>query len=128
MLSPGASGHGVRWRRQPDQGFRGGSGEGYEWPQNEHGISIDASGFAWVGGNGDNDEKYLKFTRDGKFVLQIGKSGQQTNSNDVTRLGRPADAQVNPETNEVYIADGYFNEVDTGKRAQKFRSVGPAVR
>ena len=87
----------------------GGSGEGYDWPQNEHGISIDASGFVWVGGNGDNDGQYLKFTRAGKFVLQIGKSGQQTNSNDVTRLGRPADAEVDPETNEVYIADGYFN-------------------
>jgi hypothetical protein len=87
----------------------GGSGEGYDWPQNEHGISIDASGFVWIGGNGDNDGQYLKFTRAGKFVLQIGKSGQQTNSNDLTRLGRPADAEVDPETNEVYIADGYFN-------------------
>jgi DNA-binding beta-propeller fold protein YncE len=71
--------------------------------------TASASGFVWVGGNGDNDGQYLKFTRDGKFVLQIGKSGQQTNSNDVTRLGRPADAEVDPETNEVYIADGYFN-------------------
>ena len=87
----------------------GGSGEGYDWPQNEHGISIDASGFVWIGGNGDNDGQYLKFTRAGKFVLQIGKSGQQTSSNDLTRLGRPADAEVDPETNEVYIADGYFN-------------------
>ena len=87
----------------------GGAGEGYDWPQNEHGISIDAAGFVWIGGNGDNDGQYLKFTRAGKFVLQIGKSGAQTNSNDVTRLGRPADAEVDPETNEVYIADGYFN-------------------
>jgi len=87
----------------------GGPGEGYDWPQNEHGISIDAAGFVWIGGNGDNDGQYLKFTRAGKFVLQIGKSGAQTNSNDVTRLGRPADAEVDPETNEVYIADGYFN-------------------
>ena len=29
----------------------------------------------------------LKFTRDGKFVMQIGKHGEQTGSNDVTRLG-----------------------------------------
>ena len=27
----------------------------------------------------------------------------------MTRLGKPADAEVDPETNEVYIADGYFN-------------------
>jgi hypothetical protein len=87
----------------------GGPGEGYDWPQVEHGISIDAAGFVWIGGNGDNDGQYLKFTRAGKFVLQIGKAGPQTNSNDVTRLGRPADAEVDPDTNEVYIADGYFN-------------------
>ena len=87
----------------------GGPGEGYNWPQNEHGVSIDSKGFVWIGGNGEKDGQYLKFTRDGKFVLQIGKQGDQTDSNDVTRLGKPADAEVDPETNEVYIADGYFN-------------------
>ena len=87
----------------------GGPSQRYEWPQNEHGISIDARGFVWIGGNGENDGQYLKLTRTGEFVLQIGKSGPQTNSNDIARLGRPADAEVDPETNEVYIADGYFN-------------------
>src|SRR5262245_30903507 len=87
----------------------GGPGEGYDWPQNEHGVSIDPKGFVWIGGNGEKDGQYLKFTRDGKFVLQIGKQGDQTNSNDLTRLGKPADAEVDPEANEVYIADGYFN-------------------
>jgi DNA-binding beta-propeller fold protein YncE len=87
----------------------GGPGEGYNWPQNEHGVSIDSKGFVWIGGNGEKDGQYLKFTRDGKFVLQIGKQGDQTDSNDVTRLGKPADAEVDLETNEVYIADGYFN-------------------
>ena len=85
----------------------GGPGEGYDWPQNEHGISIDPKGFVWIGGNGDKDGQYLKFTRAGKFVLQIGKAGEQTSSNDVTRLGKPADAEVDGD--EVYIADGYFN-------------------
>ena len=51
----------------------GGPGEGYDWPQNEHGVSIDPKGFVWIGGNGEKDGQYLKFTRDGKFVLQIGK-------------------------------------------------------
>jgi hypothetical protein len=87
----------------------GGPGEKYDWPQNEHGITIDANGFVWIGGNGESDGQYLKFTRAGEFVLQIGKSGPQTNSNDTARLGRPADAEVDPGTNEVYIADGYFN-------------------
>ena len=87
----------------------GGPGEGYDWPQNEHGIHIDHKGFVWLAGNGEQDGLILKFTPEGKFVLQIGKQGPQTNSLDTTRLGRPAAMQVDPETNELYVADGYYN-------------------
>ena len=34
-------------------GSWGGPGQGYDWPQNEHGVSIDAKGFVWIGGNGE---------------------------------------------------------------------------
>jgi DNA-binding beta-propeller fold protein YncE len=87
----------------------GGPGQGYDWFENEHGINIDHKGFVWLGGNGANDGHVLKFTQDGKFVLQIGKLGPQTGSADTTRLGRPADTEVDPVANEVYIADGYGN-------------------
>lgn len=87
----------------------GGPGQGYDWPQNEHGIHIDHKGFVWLAGNGEQDGQILKFTQDGRFVMQIGKSGPQTDSRDTTRLGRPANMQVDPETNELYVADGYYN-------------------
>lgn len=87
----------------------GGAGSGYDWPQREHGITVDDKGFVWIGGNGPLDGQYLKFTQDGKFVMQIGKPGAHTNSGDTSRLGEPADAEVDPRTNEVYIADGYIN-------------------
>jgi DNA-binding beta-propeller fold protein YncE len=87
----------------------GGPGPGYDWPENEHGINVDHKGFVWIGGNGPRDGQILKFTREGKFVLQIGRPGAQTDSNDLTRLGRPADTEVDPQTNEVYVADGYQN-------------------
>ena len=87
----------------------GGPGAGYDWPGNEHGIHVDAKGYVWITGNGDNDGQVLKFTRDGKFVMQIGKQAPQTNSNDTTRLGRPASIEVDMAANEVYIADGYQN-------------------
>jgi len=87
----------------------GGPGDGYDWPQNEHGIFIDAKGFVWIAGNGANDGEILKFTQDGKFVLQIGKKGPQTDSNDTTRLGRPANMSVDVAAHEIYIADGYYN-------------------
>jgi DNA-binding beta-propeller fold protein YncE len=87
----------------------GGPGPGYEWPENEHGIRIDPKGFVWVGGNGPNDGMVLKFTRDGKFVMQIGHLGPSKGSSDPTQLGRPADVWVDAEANEAYIADGYGN-------------------
>ncbi len=87
----------------------GGKGEGYDWPQNEHGIFVDTKGFVWLAANGETDGQILKFTRDGKFVMQIGKQGPQTNSLDTTRLGRPANMTVDTAANEVYIADGYYN-------------------
>jgi DNA-binding beta-propeller fold protein YncE len=87
----------------------GGPGQGYDWPQNEHGIHVDHKGFVWLAANGEQDGHILKFTREGKFVLQIGKPGPQTNSADTTRLGRPAHMVVDPATNEVYVADGYRN-------------------
>jgi len=87
----------------------GGKGEGYDWPANEHGIYIDAKGFVWLAGNGDTDGQILKFTRDGKFVMQIGKSGPQTDSKDTARLGRPANMTVDAAAKELYVADGYYN-------------------
>ena len=88
----------------------GGPGQGFEWPANEHGIYVDQNNFVWIGGNAeDKDGQVLKFTRDGKFVKQIGSAGKLTGSNDTTRLGRPADMIVDPATNELYVADGYGN-------------------
>ena len=87
----------------------GGAGAGYAWPANEHGIHVDAKGFVWITGNGPEDGQILKFTRDGKFVLQIGKTGPQTGSADTTRLGQAAGVEVDAVANEVYVADGYSN-------------------
>lgn len=97
----------------------GGPGEGYDWPQTEHGIHIDPKGFVWVGGNG-NDDQILKFTKAGEFVMQIGKGGPVKTNADEENLWRPADMFVHEETNELFVADGYGNkriivfDADTG--------------
>ena len=43
----------------------GGPGQGYEWPNSEHGVYVDPKGFVWIGGNGDKDHQILKFTKAG---------------------------------------------------------------
>ena len=85
-------------------------GEGYEWPASEHGIFVDHLGYVWLAGNGPDDHQVLKFSGDGTFVMQIGQAGRTEGSNSTEFLGRPADMEVDPETNELYIADGYLNK------------------
>jgi hypothetical protein len=75
----------------------------------EHGIAVDAHDNVWLTGNGDGDGQVLKFTKDGKFLLQIGKGGVDADSNDTTHLSRPAGITVYDKTNEVLVADGYGN-------------------
>src|SRR3984893_7312224 len=87
----------------------GGPTQGYQWPESEHGIFIDDSDFVWLAGNGKKDGQLLKFTMDGKFVLQIGKQGQGNDSNSTERLGSPADVAVDVAAKEVFAADGYGN-------------------
>jgi DNA-binding beta-propeller fold protein YncE len=87
----------------------GGPGQGYEWPQSEHGIFIDDNDFVWLAGNGKQDGQLLKFTMDGKLVLQIGKAGPIRGSNDTTALGSPADVAVDVAAKEIFAADGYTN-------------------
>jgi DNA-binding beta-propeller fold protein YncE len=87
----------------------GGPGQGYQWPEIEHGIFIDDHDFVWLAGSGRTDGQILKFTMDGKFVMQIGKSGNGNNSNATDRLGSPADIAVDTVAKEVFAADGYAN-------------------
>jgi hypothetical protein len=87
----------------------GGPGQGYQWPESEHGIFVDDQDFVWLAGNGKKDGQLLKFTMDGKFVLQIGKAGEGHDSNATDRLGSPADVTVDSAAKEVFAADGYAN-------------------
>ena len=84
-------------------------GSGYDFPKREHGIYVDPQGNVWIAGNHDLDHQVLKFTGDGKFLLQIGKAGQTGGSNDTRLLGKPAHMELDVAANELYVADGYGN-------------------
>jgi DNA-binding beta-propeller fold protein YncE len=98
----------------------GGDAPGYQWPEREHGIHIDHQGFVWVTGNNCPtngiknlrpvaDDQVVKFTQDGKFVLQIGRTSESTGNADTRNVHRAADVWVHPPTNEAFVADGYGN-------------------
>jgi DNA-binding beta-propeller fold protein YncE len=88
----------------------GGRGEGYDWPSTEHSIFVDQTGNVWITGNGAKDRQAIKFTNDGKFILEIGHpSAAPMDNADTAILGRPAGIEVDEKAHEVYIADGYLN-------------------
>ncbi len=103
----------------------GGPGQGYQWPISNHGISIDHKDNVWIGGNGSDttgiDSHILKFSHDGKFLMQVGKPNQPTNSNSMEHFGQVAKISFDPSANEAYLSDGYANkrvaviDMDTGK-------------
>ncbi len=87
----------------------GPEGAKIQWPKSEHGIYIDPAGNVWIAGNADEDNQILKFTPDGKFLMQIGRAGKSEGSNGRTQLGRPAHMMLDPASNELFVADGYGN-------------------
>ena len=118
-------------------GHWGGPGEGYEWPDSNHGILVDYKGNVWIGGNGRgadagkfHDNMILKFTQQGKFLMQIGHAGMSQGSNDVDNLKGPAKMFVDAKTNELIVADGYGNtrvavfDADTGKYKRHWGAYG----
>jgi hypothetical protein len=108
----------------------GGPGEGYEWPQSEHGIYVDGEDNVWLAGNGPRDHQILKFTIDGRFLMQIGRAGASTGSNDTQNLNRPADTEVDLAARELFVADGYGNrrvivfDMDTGAYKRHWGAYG----
>ena len=135
-------------------GHWGGPNPGYDWPSSEHGITVDYKGNVWLGGNGNirrvqngvipereeggaaysgkksEDDMILKFTQDGKFLMQIGKPDHSKGSNDTDNLRAPAKEFIDKPTNELYVADGYGNhrvivfDADTGKYKRHWGAYG----
>src|SRR6476646_6990640 len=87
----------------------GAPGQGYEWFATQHGIFVDTKDNVWLSGSAKEDNQILKFTNTGKFLMQIGHSGKNKGSNDTENVGGPAGLFVYPKTNELFVADGYFN-------------------
>jgi L-ascorbate metabolism protein UlaG (beta-lactamase superfamily) len=84
----------------------GGPGAGYQWPEQVHGISIDHKDRVWISGNGENDSHLAVFTRDGKFIRQIGRVGKPLGNSDTQGVGHATQMRFDPQANEVFVSDG----------------------
>jgi hypothetical protein len=117
----------------------GAPADGSPWPGREHGIFVDDDNFVWIGGRagwpkptpqGVSDDMILKYTTDGKFVMQIGKNGQSKGNLDTENVHQATDVFVDTRANEVYAADGYGNkrvivfDSETGKFKRMWGAFG----
>jgi DNA-binding beta-propeller fold protein YncE len=56
----------------------GGPNTAFTWPAVNSGIAIDNAGNVWIGGAGGSDSHLLKFSPQGRFLLQVGKAAVPT--------------------------------------------------
>ena len=118
-----------------------------------HGITIDYKGNVWIGGNGRGpqaapaekgiaaeaatsagrfkDNEILKFTQDGKFLMQIGKPDQSKGSNGSCEFKGSREADHRSQNQRaLYVADGYGNhrvivfDAETGKYKRHWGAYG----
>ena len=138
MLPRRAAGARVRPGRQPARSW-GGPGEGYEWPDSNHGIFVDHKGNVWIGGNGaprlahpevhagrqvprcSSARRARAETGAAAGSAKARSASFAGGSNDPENFGRVAKMFVDAKANEAYVADGYLNkrvavlDADTGK-------------
>jgi DNA-binding beta-propeller fold protein YncE len=119
-------------------GSWGGPAGAYDWPDREHAIHVDGKGFVWITGNAGwdppasdrSDDMILKFTPEGRLVLQIGRRGKSTGNSDTENVHQAADLFVHLPTNELFVADGYGNQrvvvfdADTGRFKRMWGAFG----
>ncbi len=133
--------------------------DGCYWPGREHGIFVDHNDFVYVSGNGQNngvaqqqpgssgfpwaatfgdDSHVLKFTADGEFIWQMGYAGMEGpdsekidgGPNDTPQPYLVSEMTVDPETNLLYVSDGYGNrriliaDAETGMYVGHFGAYG----
>jgi len=87
-------------------------------PADVHGCSFDADDNLWVAGN--EDAIVQGYSHEGELLLQIGTKGlfdttdgsieAEFTNESRERLNLPAGAVVDPDTGDIYIADGYGNK------------------
>lgn len=106
----------------------GGEGEGYDWPDAEHNVFVDYKDNVWISGSSPSgqsktkrsDDMIVKFTNNGKFLMQIGGRSVSQGSLDPKSVNKPGDIFVWPKGNELFVSDGYGNrrlivfDADTG--------------
>ena len=108
----------------------GGPGPGYDWPDSNHGITVDHKGNVWLAGNGAKDTQILKFTGAGALLFQLGKHGVHNGSNDTENFWQPTKIWEDVAGNEMYVGDGYGNrrvivlDADTGKYKRHWGAYG----
>jgi DNA-binding beta-propeller fold protein YncE len=98
---------------------QGGWAQGKNRPFPAQAIAVDWKGNVWVSEEA-RGHAVVKFSREGKFLLQIGEVDKTNGSADTKLLGAPSGMDFDPSANEIYIADGYVNrriivfDADTG--------------
>ena len=102
----------------------GGPADGYDWPDTGHGLFVDYEDNVWITGLNPLEQSYsnptertddmiLKFTSRGEFLAQFGGRDRHPlglgGNDDTESVHLATETVVFPDTNELFVADGYAN-------------------
>ncbi len=105
----------------------GGPGAGYDWPAIPSGIAVDPKGNVWIAGSGGLDGQVLVFSRDGKFVKQIGKAGAMPAAGGGRGAADTAYQGVSPGARGAGAAAGGRGAALAGRGGRGGRGAAPAL-
>lgn len=93
------------WGESGQGGWTQGAGRAFP----AQAINVDWEGNIWVSEE-TRGNAVVKFSPEGRFLLQIGHVTRTNGSGDTTLLGGPSGIDFYEPDNEVFIADGYRNQ------------------
>ena len=115
----------------PTDGVQGPDPSAGQGPSGMHSVFVDHQDHVWLTATGPGDGQILKFTRDGKFLLQIGHPNRpKPDSNDTENMNKSSGITEYVKTNEMFVSDGYGNrrvivfDEDTGKYKRHWGAYG----
>jgi len=92
-----------------------------------HGIHIDKDDNIWTTdgqGNDGKGQQVIKFSKDGKVLMRLGKAGVKGEGPDT--FNRPSDIAIAPN-GDIFVSDGHGGE-DSNARIVKFSKDGKFIK
>ena len=108
-------------------GHWGGPGQGYDWPDSNHGITVDYKGNVWIGGNGRGPQPKGEAPVEGAGSASRAVQGQRNSKVHAGRKVPDADRQARPEQGQQRYRQSEGSRQDVRRSARPTNCTSPTA-